>query len=70
MPARNAQNPIKSGKTNSRGQGSFGSTPHGQTHNATGALHCPACRAEVPPKPGFRPASLKCPKCGAAMGKK
>ena len=30
---------------------------------------CPKCGAKVPPKPGFRDASLKCPQCGAAMGK-
>ena len=32
--------------------------------------HCPACKAEVPAKPGFRFSALKCPKCGAAMVKK
>ena len=30
---------------------------------------CPSCKTEVPPKPGFRYASLKCPKCGTLMGK-
>jgi hypothetical protein len=31
---------------------------------------CPACKAEVPAKAGFRFSALKCPKCGAAMAKK
>jgi predicted RNA-binding Zn-ribbon protein involved in translation (DUF1610 family) len=30
---------------------------------------CPSCKTEVPAKPGFRFASLKCPKCGALMGR-
>jgi hypothetical protein len=39
--------------------------------NSAGAPgHCPACKAEVPAKPGFRFSALKCPKCGAAMVKK
>ncbi len=37
---------------------------------APAAGHCPACKAEVPAKPGFRFSTLKCPKCGAAMVKK
>ena len=37
---------------------------------APAAGHCPACKAEVPAKPGFRFSALKCPKCGAAMIKK
>jgi predicted RNA-binding Zn-ribbon protein involved in translation (DUF1610 family) len=31
--------------------------------------HCPSCGTAVPPKPGFRFASLKCPKCGTLMGR-
>lgn len=44
-----------------------GRNPHDSTGAPAGV--CPKCQAEVPPKPGFRVSSLKCPKCGAAMGK-
>ena len=67
---RNGQNPVKSAKTfEPLGAAQSNRTP---AQSKTGAIvaHCPACQAEVPPKPGFRPSSLKCPKCGAAMGKK
>lgn len=30
---------------------------------------CPACKAAVPQKAGFRLSSLQCPKCGRLMGK-
>ncbi len=70
MPQRNGQNPIKSG-------GSFGKTGTGfdnalnnPTKPANVAGICPACKAEVPPKPGFRLSSLKCPKCSTPLGKK
>jgi predicted RNA-binding Zn-ribbon protein involved in translation (DUF1610 family) len=41
----------------------------GPVKSGSNVLHCPACNAEVPPKPGFRPSALKCPQCGAAMKK-
>ncbi|MFI5344838.1 MAG: hypothetical protein ACHQ51_00540 [Elusimicrobiota bacterium] len=42
----------------------------GSSAKATGASGvCPACKAEVPAKPGFRLSTLKCPSCGAAMGR-
>lgn len=31
---------------------------------------CPKCKADIPPKPGFRFSSLKCPKCGTQAAKK
>lgn len=70
MTQRNPQNQIKSGKN-------FG--PSGGALNDPAATHgiqkissglCPACKAEVPPKPGFRFSALKCPKCGTSMAKK
>ena len=70
MTQRNGQNPIKSGK--SFGQGGSHLNDPADTRNLpknTAGL-CPACKAEVPPKPGFRFSSLKCPKCGAPMSKK
>jgi hypothetical protein len=48
----------------------IGRKGHGAGAKAPPAGHCPACNAEVPAKPGFRPSALKCPKCGAAMVKK
>lgn len=44
-----------------------GGNLHDQSGRSAGV--CPKCKAEVPPKAGFRVSSLKCPKCGAAMGK-
>jgi hypothetical protein len=70
MPQRNGQNPIKSG--NNFGQGGVNRKEPVNTHGKSGSGSgvCPACKAEVPLKPGFRFSSLKCPACGAAMGKK
>ena len=70
MPQRNGQNPIKSGKNFGQGGGSPNDPAniHGQTKKPV--VFCPACKAEVPPKPGFRFSMIKCPKCGAAMAKK
>lgn len=64
---RNGQNPIRAVKFggNKGIKKNDGIIPDGSN---TGI--CPACKAEVPPKPGFRFSSLKCPKCGASMGKK
>lgn len=36
--------------------------------DARAAGACPKCKTEVPAKPGFRYATLKCPKCGTLMG--
>ena len=69
MPQRNGQNPTRAAKNidhfaNSSGHGS------GSQQKSSGAGICQACGAEIPPKPGFRLSSLKCPKCGAPAGKK
>lgn len=40
---------------------------HGKSGPSGG--DCPKCGEAVPPKAGFRFSSLKCPKCGASMGK-
>lgn len=70
MTQRNGQNPIKSEKNFGLGAGHPDDQPdiHGKPKNPAGI--CPACKAEVPHKPGFRFFSLKCPKCGASMSKK
>ncbi len=39
----------------------------GGAKRAAGA--CPSCKTEVPAKPGFRFATLKCPKCATPMGR-
>lgn len=67
MPQRNGQNPIKRSFGQSGGKFSADSSAPAK---APIAGICPACKAEVPPKPGFRFSALKCPQCGAAMGKK
>jgi hypothetical protein len=66
---RNGQNPIKSAK-NFDGSPSVKDVSGNYPQHDSGGLLCPACKTPVPPKPGFRPSSLKCPKCGAAMAKK
>ncbi|OGS02747.1 MAG: hypothetical protein A2339_00345 [Elusimicrobia bacterium RIFOXYB12_FULL_50_12] len=68
MPARNGQNPIRAVRNFEHGvsKGSDTMSVHGKTVNHI----CPACKTEVPPKPGFRLSSIKCPKCGASMGGK
>ena len=69
MPQRNGQNPIKLQKKFGQDKNS-GSASGGRSLSSNAAGHCPSCGAEVPPKPGFRLSSLKCPKCGASLGKK
>ena len=69
MPQRNGQNPIKSGNDYGQGGGKR-NDPVNAGKTGSGAGTCPACKAEVPPKPGFRFSSLKCPACGASMGRK
>jgi len=65
---RNGQNPIRAEKTFKQGRGRFNPGEFSQNHTP-GSMTCPACKAEVPPKPGFRMSSLKCPACGTAMRK-
>ncbi|MBL8024475.1 MAG: hypothetical protein JNK54_09385 [Elusimicrobia bacterium] len=70
MPQRNAQNPIKIGKTFGAGAVHPETGTKGPKKGGAGNGHCPACGAPVSAKPGFRFSSLTCPKCGASMGKK
>jgi predicted amidophosphoribosyltransferase len=67
---RNGQNPIRKARTDEQSGGNF-NTPvsmHGTSNNVAGI--CSKCQTPVPPKPGFRPSALKCPKCGTPLGKK
>lgn len=68
MPKRNGQNPIRMDKNFKQARGTFGNVASGQTRT-TGTISCPECKADIPPKPGFRVKSLKCPKCGAPLHK-
>ena len=70
MPQRNAKNPIKSGRDIERRGVQFNSLANLHSKPKNPAVLCPDCKAEVPPKPGFRFSTLKCPKCGASMSKK
>ena len=67
---RNGQNPVKSAKN----FGQKGVHPRGaasaQVRSAKAVGHCSSCKTEVQPKPGFRFSALKCPNCGASMGRK
>ncbi len=70
MPQRNANNPIKSEKNFGQGGVSMNEPSNIHDRNKSSVILCPSCKAEVPPKPGFRVSSLKCPKCGSAMSKR
>ena len=65
MPARNGQNPIRAVQDFAHGVNKGNDTQ--SIHGRSNYLLCPSCKTEVPPKPGFRPSSVKCPKCGTAM---
>jgi Zn finger protein HypA/HybF involved in hydrogenase expression len=68
MSQRNGQNPVRMERTFKKERGKFKGASD-QIVKAPGTMQCPACGADVPPKPGFRMQSLKCPKCGTAMRK-
>lgn len=66
---RNGQNPIKAVRNLDKKSKDSAGNLHPQSKSENIAGHCPACKTEVPPKPGFRFSALKCPKCGILMGK-
>ncbi len=70
MPQRNGQNPVRKTNNYEHGSNTSKDTLNANGKKADGSGTCPACKAEVPFKPGFRFSSLECPKCGASMGKK
>ena len=70
MPQRNGKNPIKTVRNFGQGGNYFNSVLNVQAKSTGAAGLCPKCKMEVAPKPGFRFSVLKCPKCGASMGKK
>ncbi|HAZ07487.1 MAG TPA: hypothetical protein DCZ01_02940 [Elusimicrobia bacterium] len=67
---RNGQNPVKSAKNFGPKGGAPRNAASAQVRSTKVVGHCPSCRTEVPPKPGFRFSALKCPNCGAPMGRK
>jgi hypothetical protein len=68
---RNGQNPIRAVKFGSQHGGKLNDDGIKlQSKHNSGVVICPACKAEVPLKPGFRLSALKCPKCNASMGNK
>lgn len=70
MPQRNGQNPIRAARPFGQNGSKFDETLPVHGKHAVAAGLCPSCNTEVPPKPGFRISSLKCPKCGTPLGKK
>ena len=68
MPKRNGHNPIRANTSDKQSLGNFGNSSSNY-NKGTGHLKCSKCYEEVPPKPGFRVSSLKCPKCGSAVNK-
>jgi hypothetical protein len=69
MPQRNGQNPIHAVKNFEHKANNVNATAKTPAASKGSAFLCPSCKTEVPPKPGFRFSALKCPKCGASMGK-
>lgn len=69
MSQRNSQNPVRKEKSFRAAHDKYVSAASEHHNQAGGMLQCPECKADVPPKPGFRIQSLKCPKCGAGMRK-
>lgn len=67
---RNGQNPVKAVKTYDHSSTTINEEAKTGSKKANVAGICSACGTEVPLKPGFRVSSLKCPKCGKALGKK
>ena len=70
MPQRNGQNPIRAIKNFGQAKISKVNDNLSGQPGAAGAVKCPSCNTEIPPKPGFRLSSLKCPKCGTPAVKK
>ncbi|OGS28307.1 MAG: hypothetical protein A2297_01145 [Elusimicrobia bacterium RIFOXYB2_FULL_48_7] len=68
MPARNSQNPTR--KENIFDTKINKVEERASKASVTGiAGVCGSCGTEIPSKPGFRPSSLKCPKCGKNLAK-
>lgn len=67
MPQRNGQNPIRSSRPSSGAGVHHGGPSASHETHASGTVECPACHTQVPPRPGFRLSSLKCPKCGSSL---
>jgi len=67
MSQRNSQNPVRKELSFKKEISKFVGNP--DSRKVPGTMTCAACGEDVPPKPGFRMKSLKCPKCGAAMHK-
>lgn len=67
MSQRNSQNPVRKELSFKKDSERFIGNEDGR--KGQGAMTCPSCGEHVPPKPGFRMKSLKCPACGAAMHK-
>ncbi len=68
MPLRNAMNPTRKVDSFDKNVGKRydKQRPRSKTIDIAGI--CSACKTEVLTKPGFRPSSLKCSKCGKSLG--
>lgn len=67
---RNGQNPIRKVNVFDQAAGKQNDPVNSPSKNSAVAGICVRCGTAVPPKPGFRPSALKCPKCGTPLGKK
>ncbi|MBU0952272.1 MAG: hypothetical protein KKH91_05560 [Elusimicrobia bacterium] len=69
MPARNSQNPTRKENSFDKSYHSGNKTETRNSGTSGIAGICSSCQTPVPSKPGFRPSSLKCPKCGKPISK-
>lgn len=70
MPLRNAHNPHRKVSTFEKKVDKGNNMQNADTKLSKIAGVCRSCGTEVPFKPGFRPSSLQCPKCGKTLGTK
>jgi hypothetical protein len=67
---RNGQNPIKAVNIFKSNAGNNQNTLLDNSKSDSCPFICPKCKVDVPPKPGFRVSSLRCPKCGSPVKKR
>jgi len=66
MPLKNARNPTRKVDSLNRNVKKRHYEQHSETIGIAGI--CSTCKTEVLKRHGFRPSSLKCPKCGKSLG--
>jgi hypothetical protein len=67
---RNPQNPLRKINSYDKTVADGSTNPDAHSLKTGIAGICSSCKTEVPSKPGFRPSTLKCPKCSKPLGGK